>query len=129
MALPTSGRGKLLPGMLEAEQESGPTASVGFPNRKTETVDRAGINDRGYLDKNGTESGLSARFNFLPPGIDIENQNDSRQHDIPFKQWKGHAEGYLTVDTLPGNEEGRRPFSGDGSSKAIRGRGRNNERD
>lgn len=42
------------------------------------------IND-GYMDKNGTPFGEGAKFNFLPPGMDISNQMNAEIHEMPLR--------------------------------------------
>jgi hypothetical protein len=37
-------------------------------------VEKTGVKDSGYLTKKGTPSGESAKFNMLPPGMNIEDQ-------------------------------------------------------
>lgn len=39
----------------------------------------------GYLDKNGTPYGEGAKFNFLPPGMDISNQQNAEIHEMPMQ--------------------------------------------
>jgi hypothetical protein len=40
----------------------------------------------GYLDKQGTPYGEAAKFNFLPPGMDISNQENAEIHSMPLKK-------------------------------------------
>lgn len=40
----------------------------------------------GYLDKQGTPYGEAAKFNFLPPGMDINNQANAEIHDMPLRK-------------------------------------------
>lgn len=49
----------------------------------------------GYQDKNGTPFGESAKFNFLPPGMDINNQENAEIHDMPMRK--------LTSESYPGD--------------------------
>jgi hypothetical protein len=65
-----------------------------FPNRGAEPLDRAGIRDRGYLDKKGTPSGDEARFNFLPPGMNIEDQHDTDIPEQPLKMFESGSLSY-----------------------------------
>jgi hypothetical protein len=65
------------PGMKEQEQNE-PTPDVGvLPKSGGKSLDKSGIKDTGYLEKKGTPSGLNARFNYLPPGMNIENQENA----------------------------------------------------
>lgn len=43
----------------------------------------------GYLDKNGTPYGEAAKFNFLPPGMDISNQENAEIHEMPLRTYSG----------------------------------------
>lgn len=40
----------------------------------------------GYLDKQGTPYGEAAKFNYLPPGMDISNQENAEIHSMPFRK-------------------------------------------
>jgi hypothetical protein len=46
--------------------------------------ERVGIEDRGYIVKKGLEFGVNAMYQSLPPGMDIEDQEncDIRQEDM-----------------------------------------------
>jgi len=58
-----------------------------LPRTKQPDTELGGINNMGYLDKHGTAHGVDARFNKLPPGWDIGNQETSmadRIDDMPF---------------------------------------------
>lgn len=46
--------------------------------------ERVGIEDRGYLVKKGLDFGVNAMYNSLPPGMDIEDQEnaDIRKEDM-----------------------------------------------
>ena len=46
-----------------------------LPKSGGRTVEKDGINDSGYIDKKGTPSGESAKFNYLPPGMNIDDQD------------------------------------------------------
>jgi len=39
-----------------------------------EALDRPGFQTGGYINKKGTAYGEAAKFNYLPPGQDIDNQ-------------------------------------------------------
>jgi hypothetical protein len=69
---------KMYPGMNSSEQETSVTKEEGvLPKTKMPTLDKAGIKNSGYLTKKGEPSGLDARFNDLPPGMNIEDQKNS----------------------------------------------------
>lgn len=79
-----------LKGMMgQKEQESGmPDVGV-LPSSGGEVLDKAGIQDSGYLDKKGTPSGLAAEFNMLPPGSNIEDQVVRDIRAEPMVEYKG----------------------------------------
>ena len=80
---------KMYPGMKAQEQEKG-NAEVGvLPSSGGETLDKAGIKDTGYLMKKGTPSGLDARFNYLPPGMNIEEQSNADIRDEKMITYSG----------------------------------------
>jgi len=45
-----------------------------LPNSGGESVEKTGVKDTGYIVKKGTPSGNDAKFNYLPPGMVIEDQ-------------------------------------------------------
>jgi hypothetical protein len=61
-------------------------------------LDKAGISDSGYLDKKGTPSGEGARFNKMPPGTNISNQECA---DI--KRTEGMKVKEVTETSYPGD--------------------------
>ena len=54
--------------------------------------EKSGFITDGYLDKGDTPYGEAAKFNFLPPGMDISNQANAEIHEMPLK--KVVAESY-----------------------------------
>jgi hypothetical protein len=49
----------------------------------------------GYLDKQDTPFGEAAKFNYLPPGMDISNQANAEIHTMPLV--------CLTAESYPGD--------------------------
>ena len=45
----------------------------------------SGFITEGYIDKKGTQYGDGAKFNYMPPGMDIANQECSDQRDMALK--------------------------------------------
>lgn len=43
----------------------------------------------GYIDKGGTPYGEAAKFNFLPPGMEIDNQENAEIHMMPLRKLTG----------------------------------------
>lgn len=48
--------------------------------------EKSGFVTDGYLDKGGTPYGEAAKFNFLPPGMDISNQENVEIHSMPMRK-------------------------------------------
>jgi len=76
------------------EQEGAPDTKV-LPTSEGKSLDHAGIKDTGYLDKKGTPSGNKAMFNYLPPGMVIENQANA---DIRSQKMKNYSGGISYPD-------------------------------
>lgn len=61
-----------------------------LPNSKGGSLEKAGVQAGGYIDKKGTPSGLTAFFNMLPPGMNIEDQKVADvSRDLPMKNYSG----------------------------------------
>ncbi len=56
-----------------------------LPKSSMKPVEWTGIKDTGYLDKKGTPSGVTAMFNTLPPGMNIDDQELTDQREMPMK--------------------------------------------
>lgn len=48
--------------------------------------EQSGFITDGYLDKQGTPYGEAAKLNFLPPGMDISNQENAEIHAMPLRK-------------------------------------------
>jgi len=48
--------------------------------------EKSGFQTEGYIVKKGTPYGEAAKFNFLPPGMDITNQENTDQRQMPLKK-------------------------------------------
>lgn len=48
--------------------------------------EKSGFITDGYLDKQDTPYGEAAKFNFLPPGMDISNQVNAEINAMPFRR-------------------------------------------
>ena len=48
--------------------------------------EKAGFITTGYIDKKGTPYGDGAKFNCMPPGMEIGNQQVSDQNEMPLKK-------------------------------------------
>jgi len=61
-------------------------ADEGFlPDSEGPVLDRAGIKDTGYLVKKGLEAGVNVFYNTLPPGMDINDQENADIREMPMK--------------------------------------------
>jgi hypothetical protein len=56
-----------------------------LPSSGGKSLDKAGIQNNGYLVKKGTPYGVNAMFNSLPPGMDIEDQELTDQRKMELK--------------------------------------------
>lgn len=80
----------MFPGMIVKEQESGmPDVGVLPSSEKMTGNEMVGIKDAGYLTKKGTPSGLKAEFNYLPPGMDITDQENADIRPQTMTTYKG----------------------------------------
>jgi uncharacterized protein RhaS with RHS repeats len=80
---------KMYPGMHKDEQESGIKDEGVLPKSDGKSLEKAGINDYGYITKKGIPEGLDARFNYLPPGMNIEDQKNSDIREQKMLEYKG----------------------------------------
>jgi hypothetical protein len=56
-----------------------------LPASGGQSLDKAGINDQGYLVKKGLEFGVNANYNSLPPGMQIEDQENADIRKMEMK--------------------------------------------
>ena len=94
--------------MLVKEQKDSGRSSASespLPDSLGASIDKAGIKNTGYLAKKGTPSGLDARFNYLPPGIDHSNQHDADIREQPYKEVRLSKSGLLDYDGNNGADE------------------------
>ena len=83
-------KGAKFPGMNSTEQETGnPPTKVLPSSEKMAGNEMVGVKDSGYIDKKGTPSGLDARFNMLPPGMEIEDQKNADIREQRLSTYKG----------------------------------------
>jgi len=60
-----------------------------LPRSGGQSLDKDGINDTGYLTKKGLEYGNSAMYNTLPPGMDIDDQENIDSRSMPMRTYDG----------------------------------------
>ena len=74
----------------------GITAAIGgIDGTYNDIGEMSGFITDGYLDKQGTPFGEAAKFNYLPPGMDISNQMNAEIHEMPLRK--------LTSESYPGD--------------------------
>ncbi len=76
-----------------AQEVSAPISGLGGTHNAIGEM--SGFSTSGYLDKQGTAYGEAATFNFMPPGMDISNQEMLAQKDMPLKK--------LVAESYPGD--------------------------
>jgi hypothetical protein len=60
-----------------------------LPQVGGESLDKAGIDNANYIVKKNVPYGVGAMFNTLPPGMDIEDQENSDIREEMLKNWNG----------------------------------------
>jgi hypothetical protein len=76
--------------MKSGEQEPrGPHEYGVLPKSGGKTLDKDGVEDTGYLTKKGTPSGDGAKFNYLPPGMNIDDQENAEINSQEMLTYKG----------------------------------------
>jgi len=64
-----------------------PAAPItGLAGIRADIGEKSGFETSGYLDKKGTSYGENAKFNYLPPGMEIDNQQIVEINAMPFKK-------------------------------------------
>lgn len=80
--------GQIADKMMLANPMGGPkgdTDIAGMKSSKGSNSEMTGFVTEGYIDKQGTPYGEAAKFNFLPPGMDISNQENAEIHGMEMK--------------------------------------------
>lgn len=72
-----------------------PSRIAGMGGTYNDIGEMSGFITDGYLDKNGTPYGEAAKFNYLPPGMDISNQMNAQIHEMPMRK--------LVAESYPGD--------------------------
>jgi hypothetical protein len=66
---------------------SGPPAKIhGLDGLHNDIGEQSGFITDGYMDKGDTPFGENAKFNYLPPGMDIDNQKMLDVHAMPLRE-------------------------------------------
>jgi hypothetical protein len=64
----------------------GPGPIQGMQSASGSNSETTGFQTSGYIDKKGTPYGEAAKFNFMPPGMDIDNQENAVINSMPMKK-------------------------------------------
>jgi hypothetical protein len=67
----------------------------GMDGMRDDIGEMSGFTTTGYIDKRGTPYGEAAKFNMMPPGMDISNQEVREINDMPMKR--------LVAGSFPGD--------------------------
>lgn len=81
-----AGKGQKEP--FAAPQEQHSPGVKGLPGLKNDIGEKSGFegSTASYIDKKGTPFGEAAKFNHMPPGMDIENQEVTDQRPLAMKK-------------------------------------------
>jgi hypothetical protein len=63
-----------------------PSKIHGLDGLHDDIGEKSGFITEGYLDKGDTPFGENAKFNYLPPGMDIDNQHMLDVHAMPLRE-------------------------------------------
>ena len=75
---------------------TGVSAEIGALGKTYNDIgEMSGFITDGYLDKGGTPFGEAAKFNFLPPGMDISNQENVEINEMPLRK--------IVAESYPGD--------------------------
>lgn len=74
---------------LNGMDNKGTSRTPPLPKSGGESLEKSGVMDTGYLDQKGTPDGISAMFNYLPPGENIEDQDCADIRPMKLKNWTG----------------------------------------
>lgn len=88
-------RGNAQPDKFADPLEPFPGPIGGMGGLHNDIGEKSGFQTTGYIDKQGTPYGEAAKFNFLPPGMDISNQENAEIHAMPLKK--------VTSESYPGD--------------------------
>jgi hypothetical protein len=83
----------------EPLNKGAPAKIHGMEDLHNDIGESSGFITDGYHDKGGTAFGEAAKFNFLPPGMDISNQENCEINEMPLR--KVIAESYPGDGWMP----------------------------
>ncbi len=73
-------------GFAEPMNKGAPAQINGMEGLHDDIGEQSGFITEGYIDKGNTPYGEEAKFNYLPPGMDIDNQVNYEAHAMPFRK-------------------------------------------
>jgi len=73
----------------EPLNKGAPSEIRGLSGTHNDIGELSGFITDGYLDKNNQPYGEAAKLNFLPPGMDISNQENAEIHEMPLRVYMG----------------------------------------
>lgn len=80
-------KGEAMPEKFGTPMAGEPKTSIpGMGGMHNDIGEQSGFEDSGYIVKKGTPYGESAKFNYLPPGMDIDNQEIVDIRSMPYKE-------------------------------------------
>lgn len=79
----------------EPMNDGAPAAIKGLSGTHNDIGEMSGFITDGYLDKQRTPYGEAAKFNFLPPGMEIDNQENAEINMMPLR--------ILVAESYPGD--------------------------
>ena len=77
-----------------------PAKIAGLDGLYNDIGEMSGFITDGYLDKSHTPYGEAAKFNFLPPGMDIDNQQNAEINQMAMHSYMG-GESYPGDGWMP----------------------------
>jgi hypothetical protein len=60
-----------------------------FPPSGGQSIDKDGIKNTDYITKKGLEFGAQAMYNSLPPGMDLDDQENADIRQMPMRTYEG----------------------------------------
>ena len=99
-------KGKAMPGDKYAQpMEEYPSPIGGLGGTYDDIGEKSGFQTDGYIVKKGTPYGEAAKFNYLPPGMDIDNQENKDIRSMPYVE--------VTEQSYPGDGWEPKPRKGE----------------
>jgi hypothetical protein len=79
-------KGEAAPEKFDKPREMQTMGVEGMGSLKNDIGEKSGFQIDGYLDKKSTPYGEAAKFNFMPPGMDISAQKVTDIRNMPLKK-------------------------------------------